>query len=36
MLPGSPKAINECLDGILTAIPYCIELIGGPIIKTQP
>lgn len=29
-LPGKPKAIAECLDGIVNAIPYCIDLIEGP------
>ena len=31
-LPGKPKAIRECLDAIFPAIPYCIDLIGGPFI----
>ena len=29
-LPGSPKAIAECLDAVMPAIPDCIDLIGGP------
>lgn len=29
-LPGKPKAISECLDAVFDAIPYCIDLIGGP------
>lgn len=29
-LPGKPKAIRECLDVVFPAIPYCIDLIGGP------
>ena len=29
-LPGKPAAIEECLGAIWTAIPYCIDLIGGP------
>ncbi len=29
-LPGKPKAIRECLDAVFPAIPYCIDLIGGP------
>ena len=29
-LPGSPKAIAECLDAVFPAIPYCIELMEGP------
>ena len=32
-LPGKPKAIGECLEVILPAIPYCIDLIGGPYIS---
>ena len=33
-LPGQPKAIKETLDGIFAAVPYCIELIGGPMVET--
>lgn len=29
-LPGQPKAIRECLDAVMPAVPYCIDLIGGP------
>lgn len=35
-LPGQPKAIKETLDGIFAAIPYCIDLIGGPYLETRP
>ncbi|MEZ6058096.1 MAG: molybdopterin adenylyltransferase [Planctomycetaceae bacterium] len=35
-LPGQPKAIAECLDGIFAAIPYCIDLLGGPFLETNP
>ncbi len=35
-LPGSPKAIAECLDAVFAAIPYCIDLIGGPFLETNP
>ena len=34
-LPGQPKAIQETLDGIFAAVPYCIDLIGGPYIETN-
>lgn len=34
-LPGQPKAIKETLDGIFSAVPYCIDLIGGPYIETH-
>lgn len=35
-LPGKPTAIATCLDAVLAAIPYCIDLIGGPRIDTDP
>jgi molybdopterin adenylyltransferase len=35
-LPGQPKAIAETLDGgIFAAVPYCVDLIGGPYIETH-
>lgn len=46
-LPGQPKAISETLEGlkredgtvvasgIFAAVPYCIDLIGGPYIETN-
>jgi len=45
-LPGQPKAIRETLegvrandgriivDGIFAAVPYCLDLIGGPFVET--
>jgi molybdopterin adenylyltransferase len=35
-LPGQPKAIAECLDAVFAAIPYCVDLIGGPRLETNP
>ncbi len=35
-LPGQPKAIEETLDGVFAAVPYCIDLIGGPYVETRP
>lgn len=35
-LPGKPSAIAECLDAVFPAIPYCIDLIGGPRLETNP
>ena len=45
-LPGQPKAIAETLEGlpraipplpgIFAAVPYCIDLIGGPYLQTDP
>lgn len=29
-LPGKPSAIADCLNAVMPAIPYCVELIGGP------
>jgi len=34
-LPGQPKAIGECLDAVFPAVPYCIDLIGGPFLTTD-
>jgi len=34
-LPGNPKAVRECMDAVWPAIPYCIELIGGPFLTTD-
>jgi molybdopterin adenylyltransferase len=45
-LPGQPKSIAETLEGlpkadppvpgIFAAVPYCIDLIGGPYLDTDP
>ena len=45
-LPGQPKAIAETLQGlpelvppvpgIFAAVPYCVDLVGGPFIETDP
>lgn len=34
-LPGKPKSIRECLQAVFPAIPYCIDLIGGPFLETN-
>lgn len=34
-LPGKPKAIRQCLDAVFPAIPYCIDLLGGPFLETR-
>src|SRR5213075_1142367 len=40
-LPGQPKSISETLQGlpevpgIFAAVPYCIDLIGGPYVETN-
>ncbi len=34
-LPGKPSAIRQCLDAVFPAVPYCIDLIGGPYIQTN-
>jgi molybdopterin adenylyltransferase len=34
-LPGRPKSIRECLDAVFPAIPYCLELAGGPSLQTD-
>jgi molybdopterin adenylyltransferase len=35
-LPGKPSAIAECLGAVFPAIPYCIDLIGGARLETDP
>ncbi len=47
-LPGQPKSIRETLEGlkdhegkqivagIFAAVPYCLDLIGGPYVETEP
>jgi molybdopterin adenylyltransferase len=35
-LPGKPKSIRECLGAVFPAVPYCIDLIGGPRLETNP
>jgi molybdopterin adenylyltransferase len=34
-LPGKPSAIRQCLDAVFPAVPYCIDLIGGPRLETH-
>jgi len=34
-LPGKPRSIRECLEAVFPAIPYCVDLIGGPRLETH-
>ena len=34
-LPGSPRSIREILDEVFAAVPYCVDLVGGPYITTD-
>jgi len=34
-LPGKPSAIRDCMDAVMPAIPYCIDLIEGPRLDTD-
>ena len=34
-LPGKPSAIRDCLEAVMPAIPYCIDLIGGYYLETH-
>ena len=34
-LPGKPSAIRDCLDAVMPAIPYCIDLIDGAYLTTD-
>ena len=35
-LPGKPSAIEECLLAVFAAVPYCIDLMDGPRLETDP
>ncbi len=35
-LPGKPSAIDDCLQAVFPAIPYCIDLIEGAWLETDP
>jgi len=35
-LPGKPSAIDDCLNAVFPAIPYCIDLIGGAALESDP
>jgi molybdopterin adenylyltransferase len=35
-LPGKPSAIRTCLDAVFPAVPYCLDLMGGPRLETDP
>ena len=35
-LPGKPSAIADCLYAVFPAVPYCIDLIEGPYLETDP
>ena len=34
-LPGKPSAIRDCLDAVMPAIPYCVDLIEGAYLTTD-
>ena len=34
-LPGKPSAIDDCLQAVFPAIPYCIDLIEGACLETN-
>jgi molybdenum cofactor synthesis domain-containing protein len=34
-LPGSPKAVQECLETILPALPHAIEILQGKVIECR-
>lgn len=35
-LPGKPSAIDDCLNAVFPAIPYCIDLIEGAYLEADP
>ena len=34
-LPGKPSAIDDCLNAVFPAVPYCVDLIDGPYLETD-
>jgi molybdopterin adenylyltransferase len=34
-LPGKPSAIDDCLNAVFPAVPYCIDLIGGHYLESD-
>ncbi|MBK8743641.1 molybdopterin adenylyltransferase [Propionivibrio sp.] len=35
-LPGKPSAIDDCLNAVFPAVPYCLDLIEGAWLETDP
>lgn len=35
-LPGKPSAIDDCLNAVFPAIPYCLDLIDGATLESHP
>lgn len=35
-LPGKPSAIDDCLQAVFPAVPYCIDLIEGACLESDP
>jgi molybdopterin adenylyltransferase len=35
-LPGKPASIRTCLDAVFAAVPYCLDLLGGARLETNP
>ena len=35
-LPGKPSAIDDCLNAVFPAIPYCLDLIEGAYLESDP
>ena len=35
-LPGKPSAIDDCLQAVFPAVPYCIDLIEGAWLESDP
>ena len=35
-LPGKPSAIDDCLNAVFPAVPYCIDLLEGPYLAADP
>lgn len=35
-LPGRPSSIRTCMNAVFAAVPYCIDLLGGPRLEVDP
>jgi len=35
-LPGKPSAIDDCLNAVFPAVPYCVDLINGSFLEADP
>ncbi len=34
--PGKPSSVADCMGAVFPAVPYCLDLIGGAFLETDP